>query len=291
MNLDQIRAKLAQMNKTGEREKVDYEKIFWRPALGKHVIRIVPSAVNPEYPFTELKFHYKIGKFPMMALSNFGEQDPVETFCAELRKRSTEKEDWKLAGTLSPQTRIFAPVIVRGEEDKGVRLWSFGSTVYKALLALAGDEEVGDFTDIENGRDLTVEIVKGAQYNETSVRIKLKQTPLSDDAKKVETWLKDQPNPIEVYTKYDYDFIKTQLQKYLDPDTEETDTSVVEGVTPDQSSRSKVASEAGLPLEDEDDLPIVGKGKPAEEKAFKITKTPVEKPVSKAKSFDALFED
>ena len=42
--------------------------------------------------------------------------------------------------------------------------------------------------------------------------------------------LKTQPNPTEVFTQYDYDFIKKQLQGYLNPGSEETTTP--EAVTP-----------------------------------------------------------
>ena len=49
--------------------------------------------------------------------------------------------------------RIFAPVIVRGEEEKGVRLWEFGKEVYQDFLNMATDDEIGDYTDIVAGRD------------------------------------------------------------------------------------------------------------------------------------------
>jgi hypothetical protein len=79
MNINAIRAKLDSLNNNGQdREKTDYSKLFWKPEIGKQTVRIVPSALNPEYPFTELKFHYGIGKYPMIALSNFGKQDPIE---------------------------------------------------------------------------------------------------------------------------------------------------------------------------------------------------------------------
>ena len=38
-----------------------------------------------------------------------------------------------------------------------------------------------------------------------TVRIKPKQTPLSDNNDLVDIWLKTQPNPVEVHTQYDYD--------------------------------------------------------------------------------------
>jgi len=228
MDLNAIKNKLAALNSTGgqDREKVDFEKIYWRPANGKSTIRIVPSAFNAADPFTELKLHYNIGKFPMMSLSNYGKQDPIEEFVKELRKTS-DKDNWSLSGKLSPKSRFFAPVVVRGEEEKGVRLWSFGVNIYKALLALAEDEDIGDFTDVMSGWDMVVENTPAAgpgQFPSTTVRIKPKQTVLSDDDSKVNSWLKDQPNALEVQTQYDYEFIKKKLQEYLNPGEEVTET-------------------------------------------------------------------
>jgi|TARA_R110000796_G_scaffold33455_6_gene86739 hypothetical protein len=231
MDINAIRAKLDSLNNNGQqKEKTDYSEIFWKPQLGKQTLRIVPSMFDATFPFKELKFHYGIGKYPMIALSNFGKQDPIEEFVKELRK-TNDKDNWSLSGKINPKTRIFAPVVVRGEEDKGVRLWGFGVTIYKALLALAEDEDVGDYTDVINGWDLVVEQQAGNPYPETSVRIKPKQTELSSDNTQVDLWLKTQPNPTEVFTQYDYDYIKKQLQGYLNPGAEETATPT-QTVTP-----------------------------------------------------------
>jgi hypothetical protein len=45
----------------------------------------------------------------------------------------------------------------------------------------------------------------------------MKESTLSDNNDLVEGWLKEQPNPIEVHREYDYNFVKKQLQLYLDP--------------------------------------------------------------------------
>tara|TARA_Y100000361_G_C11125828_1_gene325866 strand:+ start:261 stop:1052 length:792 start_codon:yes stop_codon:yes gene_type:complete len=238
MDLNAIKQKLNALNNenNSQTEKTDYSKIFWKPELGKQVVRIVPSVFDPAFPFKELKFHYGVGKYPMVALSNFGKQDPVEEFVKELKKTS-DRDNWSLAGKLTPKTRIFAPVVVRGQEDQGVRLWGFGITIYKALLALAEDEDVGDYTDVINGWDLVVEQQQGNPYPTTTVRIKPKQTPLSDNNDLVDTWLKTQPNPTEVFTQYDYDFIKKQLQNYLSPGEESGDT-LTNNTKPESSSQN-----------------------------------------------------
>lgn len=226
MDLNAIKAKLTQISSQGQ-EKPDYSKIIWKPKEGDHTVRIVPSMFNPAMPFTEVKFHYGIGKYPMLALSNFGEQDPVEDFVKELRKTS-DKDNWSLSAKLSPKTRFFVPVIVRGEEDQGVRLWSFGITIYKALLQLAADEEIGDFTDVMDGTDLKVTITPGNPYPDTTIRPKRSSSPLSADAELVKKWLKEQPNPLESFRKYDYDFIKGQLENFLSPKPEDSEPKAVQ---------------------------------------------------------------
>jgi len=246
MDLNAIKNKLAALNNNGnsEREKIDFDKIYWKPGKGKATIRIVPSVYNAADPFTELKLHYNIGKFPMMSLSNYGKQDPIEEFVKELRKTS-DKENWSLSGKISPKSRFYAPVVVRGEEEKGVRLWSFGVNIYKALLALAEDEDIGDFTDVMNGWDMVVETTPAAgpgQFASTTVRIKPKQTVLSDDDSQVNSWLKDQPNALESQTQYDYEYIKKKLQEYLNPGEEVTESPA----TPTESNEVQTEAPTAL---------------------------------------------
>jgi hypothetical protein len=62
--------------------------------------------------------------------------------------KQTNPENWKLAKKLEPKVRYFAPVIVRGMEDEGVKIWQFGKELYSSFLQMAMDEEVGDFTDV-----------------------------------------------------------------------------------------------------------------------------------------------
>lgn len=270
MDLNAIKNKLAALNNNGssDKEKVDYDKIYWKPSNGKSTIRIVPSAFNAADPFTELKLHYNIGKFPMMALSNYGKQDPIEEFVKELRKTS-DKDNWSLSGKLSPKSRYFAPVIVRGEEEKGVRLWSFGVNIYKALLALAEDEDIGDFTDVMNGWDMVVETTPAAgpgQYPTTTVRIKPKQTVLSEDDSQVNSWLKDQPNAFEVQTQYDYEYIKKKLQEYLNPGEEITTPPA----TPSEPSEPVAAAPVAVPSPAPAATSIIPGTGIMEEKAFSL---------------------
>jgi hypothetical protein len=270
MDINAIKQRLNSLQSTntpGKKEKIDYSKVYWKPKEeGKYQIRIVPSKLNPQNPFQEVFVHYGFGKFPIYALTNWGEKDPIVEFASQLRK-TNDKENWSLAKKLDPKMRVFAPVIVRGEEEKGVRLWEFGKEIYMQLLGIAEDEDYGDYTDINEGRDFTVDVVKGdiggRQGLKSSIRIKPKTTPLSADASSVKTFLNEQPVLLEIQRKMDFEAIKEVLQHWLSPedagdDVEEVDEEVVEAAAPTKNY---------------------------------ALKTPAAPKASKVDTFDSLFED
>jgi 6-pyruvoyl-tetrahydropterin synthase len=241
MDLSMLKQKLDTLqSKPQGGQKTDYTTIFWRPTVGKQQIRIVPSAFNSSNPFTELKFYYGITNKVMISPLNFDEKDPIALFAQKLREGEYNKENYVLAKKLDAKTRTFVPVVVRGEEDKGVRLWQFGKQVYEELLALAVDDEIGDYTDIVNGRDITVETVgpesTGTPYNKSSVRVRLKTTSLSEDASLVEKWTSEQPNPTDgLFKRYSFDEMKSALEKWLSPE-EDSEEVVAAPVAPSTST-------------------------------------------------------
>ena len=281
MDIKAIKQKLNALQSTGQKkEKVDYSKYLWKPkAEGKYQIRVVPSVLNKSNPFQEVFVHYGFSKFPIYALTNWGEKDPIVEFAKSLRNTS-EKENWQLAKKLDPKMRVFAPIIVRGEEEKGVRLWEFGKEIYMQLLGIAEDEDYGDFTDISEGRDFTVDVVTGdiggRQGLKSSIRVKPKTTPLNTDTEVIKMWLDEQPNILEIQRKMDFDALKEILQNWLTP--EEAEDNVEEEVEEVEETKDTV--------EEED--PILAKSTP---KSNYSLKTPAAKPVSKADKFDALFDD
>ena len=242
MDLNALKQKLDTLqSKPQGGQKTDYTTIFWRPTVGKQQIRIVPSAYDASNPFTELKFYYGITNKVMISPANFGEKDPIALFAGKLREGEYNKENYVLAKKLDAKNRIFVPVIVRGEEDKGVRLWQFGKMVYEELLALAVDDEIGDYTDIVGGRDLTVETVgpesTGTPYNKSSVRVRLKTSPLSGDATLVEKWTSEQPNPKgDLFKRYSFEDMKSALEKWLSPEEEDSGEVVTAPVANTPSS-------------------------------------------------------
>jgi len=225
MDLNLAKQKLAAAQNKGNqtREKIDYTKIFFKPKPGKYQVRLLPNKYDKAWPIREVQFHYGFAKGPILALSNWGEADPIADFAKQLRK-SADKEDWQLAKKIEPKSRFFAAVVVRGEEHLGARLWEFGKLTNDQLVGIAADDDYGDFTDITDGRDFTIEatedVIAGRKGIKCNLRVKPKTTPISEDAALVEKLLDEQPDILGINRKYTYDQLKDILTKWLNPEDE-----------------------------------------------------------------------
>jgi hypothetical protein len=92
-----------------------------------------------------------------------------------------DEESRKMAKDISAKQRFFSPIVVRGDEDKGVQLWGYSKTIYEELLKLMLNPEYGDITDPDEGLDLVVSSSKksGKLFAETSLTPKRKASPLA----------------------------------------------------------------------------------------------------------------
>jgi hypothetical protein len=231
MDLDAIKKRLGEMQSQTNNSGGNSKQLFWKPSVGKQVVRVVPNKYNKKFPFTEMKFYYGIGSKRVMASpSNWGDKDPIMEFAKQLRQ-TNDKENWRLAKKLDPKTRIFAPIVVRGEESEGVKLWQFGKEVYQDFLNMATDDEIGDYTDIVGGRDIKLNTVgpesTGTPYNKTSVGPSLKTSALSDDQAVVEKLLNEQADPMKVFKPLSYDEMKEALQEWLAPEGGDEEGAII----------------------------------------------------------------
>jgi hypothetical protein len=148
------------------------------------------------------------------------------------------------------------------------------------LLGIADDEDYGDYTDMSEGRDFTVETVTGdiggRKGLKSSIRIKPKTSPLSTSKSDIEKWLEEQPNILEIQNTYKmtFDKMKETLQNFLNP--EESSEDEVEEVEVEETT-----SKSDLPWEED---------APKKESKSNYTLKTTGK-VSKADKFDALFEE
>ncbi len=216
IDFDAIRKKLNKLSGTNSRQNT-----MWRPQEGEETtIRLLSFPDNDGQPFKERWFYYNIGNNPgLLAPYQFGKPDPIQELITKLREEGS-KESYELAKKLYPKMRSYAPVVVRGEEDKGVRLWSFGKTVYQSLLNIMLDEDYGDITDPEDGRDVKVICTKapGRMWATTEVRPRGKSSPLSSDNSTVKQWTSSLPDLDELYTCKTYEELEKIVNDWLNGD-------------------------------------------------------------------------
>lgn len=214
---------------------------IWKPAVGKHAIRIIPNKNSPDWPFVELKFHYGLNNKTYLSPATFGRPDPILEFALKLQKTG-EKEDWKAGKKLEPKVRTFVPVIVRGSEAEGVKWWGFSRTTFNEILSIMNDDEVGDIMDLEKGRDINVEItqIPGKEYPETSVRVKINTSPAVDpNNKQLVDKLIDQIDIHTQFTEPTYDELKEAMEISLSgaPDqTSDTPSNATSSTASDTTS-------------------------------------------------------
>lgn len=250
MDLNLIKKRLDSLNNQSS-NRGGGKNLFWKPSVGKQVVRVVPSKYNPNNPFTEMKFYYGIGKRVMTSPLNWGEKDPIAEFVKQLRG-TNDKENWRLAKKLDPKVRIFAPIIVRGEESEGVRLWQFGKEIYESFLQMAADEEIGDYTDVASGRDIKLNTVgpdtTGTPYNRTTIGPSLKVTPLAETEEEIKSFLENQADPMKVFKPLSFDEMKSALQEWLSPEDEEEEDSIISEPSEDFDGEEKEAPKSNYSL-------------------------------------------
>jgi hypothetical protein len=222
IDLAAIRKKLGQLS--GQNSK---KNTMWRPEEGAETtVRLMAYPNNDGQPFKELMFYYNIGNNPgLLAPYQFDKPDPIQELITKLRDEGT-KESYELAKKLYPKMRCYAPVVVRGEEEKGVRLWAFGKTVYQTLLNYMLDEDYGDITDPHEGRDVRVNCQKnpGQQWATTDVRPRGKDSPLSEDSSKSKQWLDNIPDVNDLFELKSYEELERIINQWLSGDEEEETT-------------------------------------------------------------------
>lgn len=274
IDLEALRRKVAQLK--GEDKKSGN---LFKPALTGnetsklYEVRILPlTKGDTSTPCREIWFYpWDIVNGPIPNLKQRGQPDPIEELIQLLRK------DWdanrETLKKLYPKMSAFANVIVRGQEDKGVQQWKLTKTQYERVLNLILDEDNGDITDPQEGRDLKVliEVEPGKFFNnkpstKLTIDARGKVTPLSTDKALAKKWLDSCPDPMDSVEFKTYDEISTLVQKWLaspvpgSTSSEETrggasnvkqeSTPAVEKVTPKPKKSAPVASAAAEDLDE-----------------------------------------
>ena len=176
------------------RRKLDsgQASVWFKPDEGDTDIRIVPT--NDGDPLKEMFFHYNVGDHKggiLCPKRNYGEHCPICEFASSLWREGVDQNDEeskKLAKSLFVRTRFFSPVVVRGREDEGVKIYGYGKTAYELLLGYILDPEYGDITDVQEGTDITLTYTKPTKpgaYPQTSLKMRRNTSSLLEDSEAI----------------------------------------------------------------------------------------------------------
>jgi hypothetical protein len=185
LNLEAMRAKL-NASKNGNKSN-GKNSTMWRPKAGDQMIRILPTADGD--PFREFQFHYNVGRNPGIYCNkrNDNGECAICDFASKLWRDGVENDDSTLkneAKKLFARKRYYSPVLVRGAESEGVKIWAYGKTAYETLLGYVLDPDYGDITDPEIGTDIkltyTIPGTPGS-FPKTNLQPRRRPSVLCDD--------------------------------------------------------------------------------------------------------------
>jgi hypothetical protein len=198
INMELMKKKLAELR--GEYTSNDQSPWF-KPDEGEQVIRILPTSDGD--PLKEVYFHYNVGDHRggiVCPKRNFGDRCPICDFASSLWKEgvnNNDEESKKLAKSLFVRARFFSPVIVRGAEEQGVKVYGYGKRAYELLLGYILDPDYGDITDVMEGTDISLTYTKptapGA-YPQTSLKMRRNTSPALEDKEAISALLDSMPD-------------------------------------------------------------------------------------------------
>ena len=229
----------------------EFAKLLWKPEEGQQTIRIIPYKFDPDNTIIELKFYYKFAgtNKTFLAPCTFGKPDPILEAVETLRSGGSDA-DKKLAKEFSPVTRYYVPIIVRGQEEKGVKFWGFGVQTWTQLVKLVTNPKWGDITSLIEGNDLDIEFhkvgnkknAKGEAFPETTVIPCPQKTPaVSQSRRDLMKKLDEQTDILTIFPLKSYEELKSIMESYLNPDAEQ---DVAASSTPTSKSTTPVATNA-----------------------------------------------
>ena len=267
MDMQALAARLGKLTDQGSSKKT-----WFRPNEEDQTVRILPYPhQDGNMSFIEVYFHYDIAGHKSIACpeSTLGADHPCP-ICrlADEFKNMGGKENWFIFRDMSAKLRTYSPVIIRGKEDQGVKLWGYGKTSYEQLLTTCMEE--GDITNLEEGHDLNVkQIPVGAPGNDSTFpkpvcKVSFKQSPAMKNKTEAKKIIAEIPNYIEdpeVFRFMDYDQLCEIVEKLKTGDSADTEYGKKEEeitVTPNAPKRTESNSDLKGQLDSllDDDLPF-----------------------------------
>lgn len=238
IDMSKMKQKLNSLQGNGSGD--EKSNVFWKPQEGEQSIRVVCPEDGD--PFKQMWFHYNIGKNAgfLCPKKMHGKDCPVCNFAWSTyndAKASNDQETLKFCKTLFAKERFFSPVLVRGEEDQGIRLWGYGKTAYSEMIGLVTNPDYGDITDIDAGTDLVINYGKpaGASFPVTKITPRRRPSALANTSENVVQIMDSMPSFSDNFNSKTTEEIEKMLTDFL---TAEAGSSNTETSSPETTKYS-----------------------------------------------------
>ncbi len=200
---------------------------FWTAKEGKNTVRILPWK---NVFFFKAILHYGFkraggGKrdmaYPCLLMDEEAKSCPICDYYEKLSKSSDEDKS-KLGQRIRPVTKYYVNLFDRDRLQDGIRMFGFSGKMMRTLRGYLEDEDYGDITDPEEGRDVIL-TREGTGFTSTTyeIRVRAKSSPV--DYKGWEEEIHELDKEV-VAQEVDKEFLEKQvsgLKKILSGDEEE----------------------------------------------------------------------
>lgn len=250
-NLDAIRKKVNQLSRSDKSNEEKIKLQYWKPVMGENVVRFLPYEHAEGQPFQEIAFYNskKLNDKRIVAPCQFDLEDPVNDLMTDLRKERQPNEVWQIMKELRMRSSFYAPVLVRGEEEKGVQVWEMSQKVVQTIYEILVNEDYADenLFDIQEGYDFTVtardsgKTFNGHPVKDITIVPKRKPTPALKTKKACDELVNSIPSIAEVFKSYTMssERLGTLLNNMLNPDdSDEEGTEVTTAPTANEQEET-----------------------------------------------------
>ena len=157
---------------------------FWTAREGKNTIRIVPwrkvfyfKAIL-HYGFKRTGGGKRDMAYPCLLMDEEAKSCPICDYHEKLSK-SSDEDKAKLAQRIRPVTKYYVNLFDRDRHQDGIRMFGFSGKMMRTLRGYLEDEDYGDITDPEEGRDVIL-TREGTGFTTTTyeIRVRAKSSPI-----------------------------------------------------------------------------------------------------------------
>lgn len=179
---------------------------FWKPENGDNFVRFLPYLDRSGQPFHQVAYYTSpllIGSgYRQVAPYQFGEDDPIHDYHAMLSQSRQPPDVYKIMLQLRTKDSYYAPILVRGQEDKGVQVWELSAARVQQIYAVLAHPDYIDeeLFHPETGRDFMVSVSDSDKVfmehvvKNVLVSERKKPSPLLKSAKEREELIKSIPD-------------------------------------------------------------------------------------------------